>query len=279
MKKILATTDFSTNSKSGLRFAISLAKGKKAELIFFHSCFLPKPTLWSEASYLNYTKKEKQKLLNELEMFVGGVYDKSGVTPEKFKCVVEESLMPESSIMDYAQKNAVDFICICTRGAGRFKKILGTTAGNLITQSKVPVITVPKHYKTKQITHVLYASDLKNYKQELKRVIEFTKPFRAAIEVFHLSYPGEQLTDKNILEAQLRKQFKRSIKLHFSNTDLTQSLVAGLQKSISSAKPSIVIMFTEQRRTFFEKLFLSSASESIAFQSKVPMLVFNKTNN
>ncbi|MEK6616690.1 MAG: universal stress protein [Bacteroidota bacterium] len=277
MKKILITTDFSANSKAGLRFAISLTKQRKSELIFFHSCFLPKPTSWSESAYSVYAKKEKQKLLNELEKFVSGTFKMMGVAPEKFKCVIEESIMPESGIMDYARKNSVDFICISTRGAGRFKKILGTTTGNLITQSQVPVIAIPQHYKTKNVTHILYASDLKNYKQELKRVIEFAKPFKTSIEVFHLSYPGEPLINKSEMEATLKKQFKYNIKLNFENSDLTQPLVDNLQRAISSVKPSVVIMFTEQRRTFFQKLFLSRFSESIAFEIKVPLLVFNKT--
>ena len=277
MRKILVTTDFSVNSKAGFRFAVSLVKKSKAELIFFHSYFLPKPTSWSEAAYSDYAKKERQKLINELEKFVAGVYKTMGVAPDRFKCVVAESIMPESGIMDYARKNNVDFICIATRGAGRFKKILGTTAGNLITQSQVPVIVVPQHYKTKNITHILYASDLKNYTQELKRVIEFAKPLKATIDVFHLSYPGELLINKSEMEATLKKQFKYNVKLHFENTDFTQPLAVNLQKAIASSKPSVVVMFTEQRRTFFQKLFLSSYSESIAFQVKTPMLIFNKT--
>ena len=275
--KILVTTDFSANSKAGLRFAVSLAKLKKAQLIFFHSYFLPKPTSWSEATYLDYANNEKQKLLSRLNKFVEAVYKSVKVSPANFKCVMVQSIIPESGIMAYAKTQSVDFICISTRGAGRLKKIFGTTAGNLITKSQVPVIAVPQHYKTKNITHILYASDLKNYQEELKKVIAFAKPLKASIEVFHLSSPGEQLFDVGAIAANLKKQFKYNIKLHLENIDLTQPLVANLQKAIASSKPSVLIMFTEQRRTFFEKLFLSSASESIAFLAKVPMLVFNKS--
>ena len=276
--KILVTTDFSANSKAGLRFAISLGKLKKAQLIFFHSYFLPKPTSWSEATYSLYAKNEKQKILNRLNKFVEEVYKSMKISSSKFKCVIEQSIIPESGIMDYAKTQAIDFICMSTRGAGRLKKFFGTTAGNLITKSQVPVIVVPQHHKIKNITHILYASDLKNYRQELNKVIEFTKPLNASIEVFHLSYPGEQMIDVGAIAANLKRKFKHNIKLHLENTDLTQPFVTNLQKAIASSKPSVVVMFTEQRRTFFQKLFLSSASESIAFQAKVPLLVFNKTD-
>ena len=275
--KILVTTDFSVNSKAGLRFAISLAEFRKTELIFFHSYFLPKPTSWSEATYSDYEKTEKLKLLNRFNKFVTAVYKAMNVPIGKIKCVMEQCLTPESGIMDYAESHSIDFICIATRGAGRIKKYFGTTAGNLITMSQVPVVVIPQHYKTKSITHILYASDLNNFRHELNKVFDFANRYKASIEVFHFAYPGEPLMDKNLLEANL-KQYKHKIKWHLENTELTQPLVAQLQRAIASVKPSIVIMFTEQRRTFFQKVFLSSASKSIAFWSKVPLLVFNKTN-
>ena len=275
--KILVTTDFSTNSKAGLRYAITLAKLNKAQLIFFHSYFLMKPTSWSDATYLNYANNEKQKLLNSLNKFVAAVYKSMKVHSAKFKCAMEQCIVPESGIMDYAKTHAIDLICISTRGAGSLKKFFGTTAGNLITKSQVPVVAVPQHYKTKNITHILYASDLNNYKEELKKVIAFAKPLKASIEFFHLSSPGEKLINKNKMETTLKKKFKYNIKLHFKNTDFTLPLAVNLQKAIASTKPSVVVMFTEQRRTFFQKLLLSSASESIVYQVKTPLLIFNKT--
>jgi hypothetical protein len=36
MQKILVTTDYSTNSKAGVRFAIQFASQSPAEIIFYH---------------------------------------------------------------------------------------------------------------------------------------------------------------------------------------------------------------------------------------------------
>lgn len=276
--KILVTTDFSANSKAGLRFAIALSEWRKTELVFFHSYFIPKPTSWSEDTYLHYTKNEEQKLLVRLNKFVSVMYKAMKLSPGKFKCVVKQSLVSESGIMEYAQSQNMDFICISTRGAGTMNKIFGTTAGNLITKSKVPVITVPQYYKRKPLSHILYASDFKNYSEELKKVIAFAKPLSATIEVLHVSYPGAKLIKASEISDSIKKEFKYNIKLHLKNTDLTQPLVTILQKAIASSRPSLVVMFTEQKRTFYQKIFLSSSSESIAFQTKVPMLVFNKAN-
>lgn len=277
--KILVTTDFSVNSKAGMRFAISLAASRKAELVFFHSSFLPKPGTMADEHYSIYAKEETIKIKNRLNKFVASIYKAMNVPPGKHKCVVVEGMIPESNIMDYATDNFMDFICISTRGAGKLKKLFGTTAGNLITKSDTPVIAIPQHYRLKTIKNVLYASDLKNYEQELKRVMAFVMPLNASVELFHLTYPGERNVNKDILDQKLKKQFGNKVKVHLQSTDLSNSLADGLKNAISISDPELVIMFTEQRRSFFQKLFLSSTSEEIVFQTKVPLLVYNKTAN
>lgn len=277
--KILVTTDFSANSKAGMRYAISLAKIMKAELCFLHSYFLPKPSGMADTDYPNFARIESEKLKAKLEKLVEALYKSMGVTPGKYKCIVIEAMITESSIMDYSENNDIDFICMSTRGAGKLKKFFGSTAGNMITKSNTPVIVVPKNYKFKPIENVLYASDLKDHKREFKKVMSFAKPLNASVEIFHLTYPGEKRIETKALESSIKKQYGNKVRLHMENTNLVMSLTEGLQKSIKEAEPELVIMFTEQRRSFFQKLFLSSASEQIAFETKVPMLVFNKTAN
>jgi nucleotide-binding universal stress UspA family protein len=275
--KILVTTDFSENSKAGICYAISLADIRKAELHFLHSCFLPKPATMADEHYPIYAKEENIKIKNKLSEFVEAIYKSMKISPGKYRCVVVEGMIPETSITEYATDNSIDFICISTRGAGKLNKIFGTTAGNLITKSDTPVIAIPRHYKPKTIENVLYASDLKNYQQELNIVMDFVNPLNATVELFHLTYPGEAELDKDMLNQKLKKQFGDKVKLHLENTDLGKSLAHGLQNAIDISDPELVIMFTEQRRSFFQKLFLSSTSEQIVFQTKVPMLVYNKT--
>ena len=66
MDKILVTTDFSSNSKAGLRFAIQLASQHKYELTFFHSYYIMKPTSWNDETSAAYEKSEAEKMLAQL---------------------------------------------------------------------------------------------------------------------------------------------------------------------------------------------------------------------
>lgn len=276
MENILVTTDFSSNSKAGLRFAIQLASQHKFGLTFFHSYNIVRPTSWSEAAFAAHEKREAGKIQNSLNQFVESVYKNMGVVPQNKKCTIKFSVLADSNIREYAQENKFSFICISTRGAGKLNKIFGTNTSNLINHSTVPVIAVPHNYRTSKITSILYASDLVNLENELKKVVHFTKPLKAKVELLHFNYPSEIISKKNIMDEAVKNISKHNIKLHLKNINLAESLISNIEATVKQSKPSVLIMFTQQNRSFFEKIFLSSNSAEYSFNAKVPLLVFNK---
>jgi len=279
MKKILVPTDFSANSISGVRFAIQWASQQKLELVFIHVLHLLRPTQWSDAYFKKYAADQEQECLDKISQLIAGIYSKMAITPGKYKCIVQKGISADISLMDYCRENpGIDCICLSTRGAGKFKKILGTHTGNLITKAGVAVLAIPKNYRAANISHVLYATDFKNYTQEFAKVVQFAKPLKAMVEILHITWPNEISLEKSTMEAVFKKQFKYPLQLHMVKADASFSVVEQLQKQIALLKPSVVIMFTEQRKTFFQRLFLSSKSEELSFESKVPLLVFNKHN-
>ncbi len=68
-------------------------------------------------------------------------------------------------LVAYATKIQADFICISTRGAGVFKKIIGTTTSALIDTCPLPIFVIPKKYRTTPIQKIGYASDLENHEE------------------------------------------------------------------------------------------------------------------
>jgi hypothetical protein len=114
------------------------------------------------------------------------------------------------------------------------------------------------------------------YAPEIKQVVAFAQPLKTKIEVVHFTWPEEITLDEKTIEAALKKQFKYGLKLHFEKNDGVHSIIENLQNQIKIRKPSIVIMFTNENRTFFQNIFLSSKAEELSFETKVPLLVFNK---
>lgn len=145
MEKILVTTDFSANSKAGLRFAIQQASQHKFELTFFHSYYIMIPTSWTLTKSSEYEKNQVKRIQNKLNSFVKMVYKGMGIISPKYRCVIKSSVYTESNIRRYAAKNRFSFICTGTRGAGKFERLFGTITAKLIKQSHVPVIAVPNN--------------------------------------------------------------------------------------------------------------------------------------
>lgn len=277
MQKILVPTDFSTNSKVGIRFAIHWAAQQKTALAFIYVLHILRPTTWSDSYFEKYAEAEGKNCRVKLGKFITQIYKTMNLKPDNYSLVVTEGISADISILDYCRdKTEIDYICISTRGAGKFKKIFGTNTGNLITKSHIPVMAIPNNYKHAGLNSIMYATDFHNYAEEIKKVVAFAKPLKAKVEVLHFAWPNTIVFDVPIIEAVFKKQFKYNLKVHLVKTNATHSLVEKLQEQIKTEKPSVVIMFTEQNRTFFQKLFLGSKSEELSFEAKVPLLVFNK---
>jgi len=256
MKKILVTTDFSSNSKAGMRFAIQMATQQECELIFFHSYYIMKPTSWGEKTFTSYEKHEATKIKAKLEKFVAAVYEGMGAVPGKINYVISSSFITDANIIKYASDKSFDFICISRRGGGKVKKIFGTNTSNLILQSEVPVIAVPNTYRHIKIKSVLYATDLSDLEKEMKKVVEFAKPLGAEIELLHMNYPSDIVFNSKVIENVIRKFPESHIKYSLENINLLYNLVVNLQAVIKKHKPSILVMFTDQNQGFFQKLFI-----------------------
>lgn len=277
MKKILVPTDFSVYSKSGVRFAIHWATLQQLELVFFHTLCLARPTSWTDSYFEKYEKQEEKLCRAKFEKFIAAIYRNMRVSAGQHSFVIVRGISADLTILDYCtKKKDIDCICISTRGAGKFRLFFGTNTGNLITKSAVPVLAVPKAYKVAAIKSVLYAADFHDYTAELKRVVDFALPLKTTIEVLHFTWPEEIAFDEKTIEAAFGKRYKYGLKIHFERKEALYSFVQNLQNQIRIRKPSLVIMFTNRKRTFFQQLFLSSKAEDLSFKLSVPLLVFGK---
>lgn len=279
MKKILVTTDFSANSRSALYFAIQLASETECSLTFFHCYNLMTPTSWNGKVLESFEKSQTHKIEMKLKRLVESIYKISSLKRGVYKCVISRSLSPEKNIIDYAEKNEYDFICMSRRGSAVHKNIFGTITSRLISKSLIPVIAVPPNYRREKITKVLYASDLTNLEKEVKLVIDFIKPLNAKLELLHFKVPSDVYLDRNIIEKASKKFFGYPVNIHLRDFNFSESLVKNLDRVINSSRPSITIMFTHQHRDFFDRLFLPGVTPSYAFKARVPLLIFPKARH
>lgn len=276
MKKILVTTDYSSNSKKGLRFAFQLASQKDFELVFFHCFQALIPTTIHQDRIEDALQKQVKDQLHKLERFVASVLKPMGIKVGKYRCVVVEDLSPERAILDYIEQKGIDFICISTRGAGNIMKIIGTNTSKIIEKSPVPVLVVPHTYRLSPLKKLLYASDLENFEVEMPVVSTFAKSLDAKVDMVHLYYNEEIKLDAPTLIDMWRKKYRTLDKVILKPFDLDLNFARQMEKVVKKTKPGLAVFFTHANLTWFAKLFSPNRSEGFSFVTKVPMLVFRK---
>ena len=276
MNAILVPTDLSPNSRAGMRFAIGLAVQTKRPLVFYHCLQYLRPTRWSEAQYESYRDAETAKATLVLRKFVADVYRSAKAVKPSSECFVEQQPDPSKAIIDYALSIRASVICMSTRGAGRLRKLVGTHASRLIQESPVPVFVIPETYRRSPLKHILYASDLNAIGPELEHVREIATALRAKVSVVHYDFLADVDEVRKKLDALAKKYKAPGVAFRFRKYDVGKSLGQHLIKDMNAYKPSLVVLFTDQKRGWFDRLFLASKSVGMAHESRIPLLIIPK---
>lgn len=279
MQNIVVTTDLSLNSKAGLRFAIQLAQKTKSHITFFHCIEVLKPTSWSDKKYEAYAKAEVEKHSDMLEDFVAKIYKDLKLKEADFSFVVEIGMNVTEHVINYAKEIKADFICSSTRGAGKLKKLFGTHASNLVTNSPLPVIVVPADYKARQLETIWYSSDMENIGTELKTILAFAKKVNAKVSVNHFNYLLHEASTKKALDKIVSKYKAPGVTFTLRPLKLDHTLTYYIESTIKKEKPAMVALFTKQNHNWFSRLFLGSNSEELSFASHTPLVIFRKTQD
>lgn len=276
MNKIVVATDFSENSKKGVLFSIQLAIQMDCELIFYNAVQIYRPSIWDNVYYGQFEINEVERNQTVLELFIENIFQKNNFPKINYSCVCEVGVSASNNTIEYASKINATYICASTTGAGKLMKIFGTTASELIAFSPIPVLIVPKNYRLKPIKNIFLASDFKNFTEELHHIQKFSIPIEANIDVYHYDYQLYLDVSANKFKRIAKNNKSETLKFHYKKLDDTKSIISHLEKDITRVKPSLVVVFTKQNRNWFNRLFLSSLSAELSFDTKTPMLVFKK---
>jgi nucleotide-binding universal stress UspA family protein len=276
MKKILVTTDLSYSSKTALRFAIQLASQTGYELTFLYinTAFIIDP--WSAVTFAGLPEPDTKLQKQSLTKFIHTLYRQTDKEPGKINYIVESRLDVNEAILDCAKRIKADYICMSTRGGGLVNKLLGSHTTRILHDSPLPVLVVPRHYRIKKISSVLYPSDLENLESELPLIKKFAASVDALTAVYHYDYftQEEEINKKfNKIEQKFRSD---KISFHFKKLNPEVSLLRHLHIDIMKTKPSIITMFAKDDRSWFEQLFQPLKTAEKGFNTRTPMLVFKK---
>ena len=94
--------------------------------------------------------------------------------------------------------------------------------------------------------------------------------------MMHISYPYEFVYDQALAKATVQKKADYQVSLLTPGRDITRALLEDIDQAIKSTKPSLLVLFTHQSRSMFEKLLFPSTAEEYSFYGRIPLLTFNK---
>lgn len=276
MDTLLVTTDFSEHSRAGLRFALQLAAQGRFKLVFLHVTELLKPIKWTESFYKSFEQNELSKLEQELKTLVMGVSAEMGSTIIDPQYVVRNSSSVPANMVHYAEQHQIPYICISRKGGGNSLRLFGSVVSTLMEKSTIPIIAVPEDYQPVALDKVCYAADLSNLQHELSKVLEFADKLNAGVQLLHFKDPAAGADVEERIAVANAALGDKQLEVHVKPSDIQTALSDRLAQAVDELHPAMLIMFTRQERSFFERIFLSSISAEFAEASAVPLLVYRK---
>jgi len=272
MKTLLVPTDFSNNANNAVKYANEFAQFTNSKILLLHA-YMPLVGQYSiipgiVAEDIAIERNNSQKKLEKLR---SKLLQAKNVGVVKIGDPIEE-------IIKTADEKKTQLIIMGTHGSSGLKRVLfGSNTSNVISKSKVPVLAIPQRYRFKKIETIVYASDLKNTINELKHIIPIAKQLDATIEILNLDYSFDENDKKKlIIEKKIKTLSYKKIKLIAQKATLEKTMIGQLKSYLVKRKPQILVMFPENR-AWYDKILLSSKTEELSNQLKLPLLSIKKS--
>jgi nucleotide-binding universal stress UspA family protein len=278
MKTFLIPTDFSSNAKNALNYAVELCKKEAAKILIVNAYKIDLEVAGNDRDQLeNELARVKKVADDKLAYLCSNTLKNSGITCEY---VSREGYMIDV-IVDIIKEKQIDLVVMGTKGANDFAgAILGSNTVKVISAAVCPVIAVPDGAPFKPIKKITYAtayhhSDIR----VIKKIVEMAKLFNAQINVMHVPEVGETAEEsksemESFMNSVTAKIDYSSISFQIYDGEDTES---ALEDYIESEATDILVMSTHHR-SFFDKLFGTSVTKRLALHNQIPLLAFHYNN-
>jgi nucleotide-binding universal stress UspA family protein len=276
MNKILVPTDFSPNAMRAIDYAVQIAKVTQATIYVIHACdHLFQPDLQNVLSKEEYNTKQTDEAFNKLELIRRSIEE----TEQVLVNIQLYSGTITDTIVIAAKEHQADLIIMGTLGiSGVNDFIFGSKTAAVISNSSIPVITIPVEYDWKtpakfllainhfdEVSDLLFpAFDLAGVFNTEVQIIVFTDEDKAGAAEFVAN-----AKEIKFAEEKLRKKYDGIIinAEHLSGRHFEESINDYIDKN----QIDLLVMMTH-KRGFIQSIFNRSLTRKMGYHSKVPIL-------
>lgn len=266
MKKILFPTDFSALAAIAYQYCLKIAKQLEASVHVLHvyrgDFTVPVP----EVMAYKLLEERKQATTKQMKAFVAN-------NPEQIRVSTSVEMgLTTDVLIEYSEANDIDLIVMGTKGEHNLLEVaLGSIASNTINRAACPVLVVPEEATISPLKKVAYATDLSEQNiEQLAAVIGWATQLKTALHyvfVHTTKTPVDEYRVDELLEAQTN-----GLAVTYHQVD-NPYVAQGLQNFVEKEQIDLLMMH-HPKKGFLEWLFTASETRQMAFQSKIPLLIW-----
>lgn len=271
VKRILFPTDFSETAKRALPYALEIAKRTKATLCIAH-------TIEEAYNFAPLLEEYKRQVGRKVETLFQELQDEIR-EDEAYKDLKIETRILNGrtafALKEEADEWKADLIVMGTTGASGLSRVLfGSKTTEVILNSDIPILAVPKNSKYKGLDHITFLTDYNEGDVEaLKKTTGLGSLFHSEITVLHIE------AERNLQAEAMFHGFRQIAKQQAEYPDLDfelmiqYSFIAGIADYLETQQTSLIAM-VRYDKPFFSNLLSKNHSKELGFYTKVPLLIW-----
>ncbi len=279
--RILVPTDLSELAVPAVKYSLWLAQKMPSTKV---SCFYASnrilPTSTPVMLYNDLKKDMLREDMSLLEKHVQQVQQSTGLAPHPGQLELHvENGDYRTALEEVLLEYKPDLIVMGTQGASGLKKyFFGSNTIKTLNQASCPVLAVPAGYSQVSSPHIVYATDLEQWSEEIMKVTALAKLLDAHLSVMHFYRRRPDKEQENHFREMMMLQLKDAIAYRNATVGLhpvpeKQEIKFIMQQMFAEAKPSLLVMF-RRPKSWFEDLLTDSYTQEFLYNNVVPLLVF-----
>lgn len=259
MQHILVPIGFTESAENTLQYAIDFASEINAKVFVFRA----------------YSVQSKAGTMINLDTIIEretNLYLRTMVKSVDKKNVDVKLISAKGSVVDSVNniddELGIDLIIVGAKSNSIKEEIfLGKTAGSLVKNSNLPLLTVPEGYKYQPVNSVLIASKsgIVKRKSALRPLQFVIKRFGAKLDLLLVKTPN--YTEEDLVIHKDLDKLKSTLTVSENATTFQ-----GVLEHIKSFNPDMLCVFT-RKRGFFKKLWEKNIILKEEFFANVPLLI------
>lgn len=274
MKAIVLATDFSSNARRALKWAVLFARKMDSNLIVLNCYSMPHTgsgMLLDISDKLRLTAEAEMKKLKEAFDTDEDLQGEGNLKVE-FLC---ENAPGVDGIINFTMREDVELLVLGTKGeTALVETVMGSVTNAVISKSRVPVLAVPEYADDGVFDHIVIATEItENPTHAVAGGTAIASLWNAKVDVVTIVKEGSEINE--VAQANFLQTMKTATKYDNVELHLVRSEEVGIGVTdFVHAQGADMLVMLRQRKNFWERLLQRSHTRKMVLHSKVPLLIY-----